>query len=125
MYSAKVIRCFGAAAILLAIALRKAWLSGGGGSFEFWVLLANRDEVRFELKKLVMIYLTKAWDRSNSPDLADAEIAHIPIIALTSFAMASDREQVLAAGVDGYMAKPVTLKELVSAIATHLQNVQR
>jgi CheY-like chemotaxis protein len=30
------------------------------------------------------------------------------------------REQVLAVCVDGYMAKPVSLKELVSAIAQHL-----
>jgi CheY-like chemotaxis protein len=51
---------------------------------------------------------------------ADAQMAHIPIIALTSFAMESDREKVLAAGVDDYMAKPVSLKELVDAIAQHL-----
>lgn len=33
--------------------------------------------------------------------------------------MTSDREQVLAASVDGYMAKPLSLKELVSAIAKY------
>ena len=51
---------------------------------------------------------------------ADAQMAHIPIIALTSFAMERDREQALASGVDGYMAKPIILKELVSAIGQHL-----
>ncbi|MBD2519725.1 response regulator [Nostoc sp. FACHB-973] len=53
---------------------------------------------------------------------ADADIAHIPIIALTSFAMRSDREQILAVGVDSYMAKPVSLKELVAEIAKYLSN---
>ncbi|MBD2340784.1 response regulator [Calothrix sp. FACHB-156] len=51
---------------------------------------------------------------------ADINIAQIPIIALTSFAMRSDREQILAVGVDSYMAKPVSLKELVAEIAKYL-----
>ncbi|BCL33907.1 ATP-binding protein [Nostoc sp. MS1] len=51
---------------------------------------------------------------------ADADIAHIPIIALTSFAMRSDKEQIMAVGVDSYMAKPVSLKELVAEIGKYI-----
>jgi signal transduction histidine kinase/ActR/RegA family two-component response regulator len=51
----------------------------------------------------------------------DRTIAHTPIIAVTSFAMDSDREQIPAAGVDGYLTKPVSLRELVSEIAKHLK----
>jgi CheY-like chemotaxis protein len=51
---------------------------------------------------------------------ADADIAHIPIIALTSFAMRSDKEQIMAVGVDSYMSKPVSLKELVIEIGKYL-----
>jgi CheY-like chemotaxis protein/HPt (histidine-containing phosphotransfer) domain-containing protein len=44
-------------------------------------------------------------------------MTHVPIVAMTAHAMQGDRERCLAAGMDGYVAKPLRPKELFEVIA--------
>ena len=46
--------------------------------------------------------------------------AHIPIVAVTAHAMKGDRERCLAAGMDGYISKPIRPGDLATAIQSTL-----
>ncbi len=50
--------------------------------------------------------------------------ARTPIIAMTAYAMASDKERCLAAGMDAHVAKPVDKEELRAAIARVMQTTR-
>jgi len=52
---------------------------------------------------------------------ADAATASIPVIAVTASVMPSHRRDITDAGFDGYVAKPISLKEFVEAVRVRLQ----
>jgi len=51
---------------------------------------------------------------------ADATTRNIPILALSSQAMKGDKDRILEAGCNGYLAKPIDIQELLKEVAQYL-----
>lgn len=51
---------------------------------------------------------------------SDPSLKHIPVVAVTSYAMVSDREKCLAAGAEGYIEKPINPDSFVAEIERFL-----
>lgn len=51
------------------------------------------------------------WDRA---------LRHIPIIAVTAYAMIGDRERLVAEGFSDYMSKPINPQTFIDQITPHL-----
>jgi len=50
----------------------------------------------------------------------NASYKHIPIVAVTAFAMKGDEEKILDAGCDDYIAKPISIPVLLETVAKYL-----
>jgi two-component system cell cycle response regulator len=57
--------------------------------------------------------------------LGEARAHHPPVIGVTALAMVGDREKILAAGFNGYMAKPISPETFVEEIERYLSVSQR
>jgi two-component system, cell cycle response regulator DivK len=51
----------------------------------------------------------------------DPELKHIPIIAVTSYALSGDETKAREAGCDGYVAKPYSTRHLLAKIGQFLE----
>jgi two-component system cell cycle response regulator DivK len=49
---------------------------------------------------------------------ADPRTRAIPVIAVTASVMTQDRQKIMAAGFDGYQAKPIEVTQFVAAVRT-------
>ncbi|MBX3261848.1 MAG: response regulator [Labilithrix sp.] len=54
-----------------------------------------------------------------------ADTAHLPVVAVTAFAMAGDRARLLAAGFDGYVSKPIDTREFGPTVEAFLRSERR
>jgi len=55
---------------------------------------------------------------------ADPALAKTPIVAFTASVTPTDRSQIQAAGFDGFLSKPINLKEFLATIAGLLERGQ-
>jgi two-component system, cell cycle response regulator DivK len=51
----------------------------------------------------------------------DPATAHIPVVAVTASVMQQDRKLITEAGFDGYIGKPINLKEFLETVRSMLE----
>jgi two-component system, cell cycle response regulator len=56
---------------------------------------------------------------------SDPELRTTPLVAVTALAMVGDRDRVLAAGFDGYLAKPINPETFVRQMEVYLRSQER
>jgi CheY-like chemotaxis protein len=78
--------------------------------------LLKPDLILLDIQLPVMDGYAVARNLRRNPD-----IAGIPIVAVTSYAMAGDRERVLLAGFTGYIEKPVNPETFMAEVKTFLE----
>lgn len=66
-----------------------------------------------QLPEVSGLVVTK-WIKENE------ELAHIPIIAVTAFAMKGDEERILEGGCEGYISKPISLPHFLQTIESFI-----
>jgi two-component system cell cycle response regulator DivK len=52
---------------------------------------------------------------------ADPEISHIPVIAVTAFAMKDDEAKILRAGCEAYLSKPIAIDHFLDMVRQFLE----
>jgi two-component system, cell cycle response regulator DivK len=55
---------------------------------------------------------------------SDPRTRGIPVVAVTSSAMMGDRERLLAAGFDGYLEKPINVREFAGQVRAHAPHAE-
>ena len=55
---------------------------------------------------------------------ANESTGHIPVVALTAFAMKEDEDRASQAGCDGFLSKPVDIKVLLGEVARRLSSAE-
>jgi len=78
----------------------------------------KRPEINLVLMDLKMPKMTGF----EAAKIMKAEKPELPIIAITAYAMAGDREKAIAAGCDDYIAKPVKKGDLLALIDKYLKS---
>ncbi len=89
---------------------RTLWAQTGMQGYE----MAVREKPDFIILDIQLpdIDGTEVLKRIRASKIGDT----LPVIAVTSFAMAGDREKLLAAGCDEYIEKPIDPQKVVSQI---------
>lgn len=56
---------------------------------------------------------------------SEDDLKHIPVIAVTAFAMKGDEDKIKECGCEGYVSKPISIISFIETIASHLKQSEQ
>lgn len=93
---------------------------------EFDVVLASspaacREQLANNVPDIILMDINLGTSSSDGVDLfreirVKPETSHIPIFAVTAFAMPGDRDRYMASGFDDYFSKPINRTQIIERI---------
>jgi two-component system cell cycle response regulator DivK len=92
-------------------------LEAGGGAEGVALAAQHRPDLVLMDIRMADINGTEALHRLRE----DVRTAEIPVVAVTTSAMKGDRERFLAAGFDGYLRKPISVRAFPDQVRSHLR----
>ena len=97
---------------------------------EFDIKLANnatscREMLKMDLPDIILMDINLGTSSSDGIDLFheirnNPVTSHIPVFAVTAFAMPGDRDRYLEYGFDDYFSKPISRNLIIDRIRTEL-----
>lgn len=54
----------------------------------------------------------------------DDELKHIPVVAVTAFAMKGDEDRMLTGGCNDYISKPISVVEFINVVQKYLDKIE-
>ncbi len=103
--------------ILDTLGLKCDWVINGKEAVEAY-LTADYDLIFMDCQMPVM----NGYEATKQIRETSVGKKHIPIIAMTAYAMKGDKEKCLAAGMDEYLSKPLNIKDITDLISKYSNN---
>ena len=100
--------------ILNTLGLKCDWVVNGKEAVEAY-LNASYDLIFMDCQMPIM----DGYEATKQIRETSRGKKHIPIIAMTAYAMKGDREKCLAAGMDEYLSKPLNIKDIADLISKY------
>ncbi len=93
-------------------------MSNGEEAYEKFIT-KRFDIVLMDVNMPIMDGVTATKKKILEWEKTQPERVHVPIIALTANAIKGDKEEYIAAGMDGYLSKPIDREELVRILSKY------
>ncbi len=103
---------------------RKGWkiISAENGRIAVDLYKEHSNDINLVLMDVQMPELDGFNATMNIREIEQDNGLHIPIVAMTAFAMKGDKEKCLAAGMDHYISKPIKPDELYETIEKYISS---